>query len=149
MDNWTFMEQNLHTATSSSGALDAQAKIYSESWEAAADRVTAAAEKLYKSLINDEFFIDVLNSIENLLDLVDDFISSLGGLKGSLTAIGAIVTKVFSNQIAQGLSNAAYNIRMMTASGRKAEAEARQSFIDKAIEDIPQNAEYTSGVEEK
>jgi hypothetical protein len=44
MDNWnsgdgdSFMA-NLATATDSSGALQEQADIYAESWEAAADRV--------------------------------------------------------------------------------------------------------------
>jgi hypothetical protein len=87
---------NLETATNSSGELDKQADIYAESWEGARDRVTAAAEKIYQTLLNDEFFIELLNSIEKVLTFVDQLIDNLGGLKGVLIALGAIVTKVFS-----------------------------------------------------
>ena len=49
--------------------------------------------------LNDDFFIDTLNSIEKIINFVDRLIDNLGGLKGVLTAIGAIVTKVFANQL--------------------------------------------------
>lgn len=35
MDNWDFMQENLQTVAKASGALDEQAQIYAESWEAA------------------------------------------------------------------------------------------------------------------
>jgi len=35
MDNWDFMQENLATARGSEGALQEQADIYAESWEAA------------------------------------------------------------------------------------------------------------------
>jgi hypothetical protein len=61
--------------------------------------VRAASESVYKSLINDEFFIDILNNIEKIIGFVDHLIDNLGGLKGVLAAIGAIATKVFSAQL--------------------------------------------------
>ena len=147
MDNWDFMKQNLATSNASSGALQKQADIYAESWEAAADRVTAAAENIYKALINDEFFIDLLNGVEKVITFVDHLIDNLGGLKGVLTAIGAIVTKVFANQISQGLTNITYNLKMMTEKGRQAEKDARKKFIDDAVESVPQSKEYTTDIE--
>ena len=51
--------------SSATGTLTMQADIYAESWEAAQDRVTAAAEHIYSSLLNDEFFIEYLKYIEN------------------------------------------------------------------------------------
>lgn len=147
MDNWDFMEKNLATSNTSSGALQKQADTYAESWEAARDRVRAAAEGVYKSLINDEFFIDVLNNIEKIISFVDHLIDNLGGLKGVLMAVGAIATKVFSAQLSQGLTNMVYNIRMMTKAGREAEQNARKKIIDDAIEGIPQSKEYSSEAE--
>ena len=147
MDNWDFMKQNLATSNASSGALQKQADIYAESWEAAADRVTAAAENVYKALINDEFFIDLLNGVEKVITFVDHLIDNLGGLKGVLTAIGAIVTKVFANQISQGLTNITYNLKMMTEKGRQAEKEARKKFIDDAVKGVAPRKEYTTDVE--
>jgi hypothetical protein len=70
MDNWDFMKKNLETSKNAAGTLAEQAKIYEESWRAASDRVKAAAEGLFDDLINDEFFIDLLNGAEKLLDII-------------------------------------------------------------------------------
>lgn len=148
MDNWDFMEKNLATAESSSGALQAQADIYAESWEAASDRVTAAAEAIYSSLINDEFFIDLLNNIEKILKFVDSLIDSLGGLKGVLTTVGVVMTKVMHDSLAQGLTNMAYNIKMSTKSGREQAKAEQKKFIDDAVGDIPETTDYTTPTEQ-
>ena len=147
MENWDngdsdSMIANLATSAGSAGALQEQADIYAESWEGARDRVTAAAEEIYSSLINDEDFIDLLNGVEKVLGFVDDLIDSLGGLKGVLMAIGTIVTKVFSQQLAQGLSTMAYNIKMSTQAGRDAANAERVQFIDKAVNSIAQHPDY-------
>jgi hypothetical protein len=104
MDNWNKGDNdsfiaNLNTANAAAGSLQQQADIYAESWEAAADRVTAAAESLYDKLINDEFFIDLLNNVEKVLSFIDQIIDGLGGLQGVLLALGTVVTKVFATQI--------------------------------------------------
>ena len=116
MENWDSgdndsMMANLETATQSEGTLQAQADIYAESWEAASKRAKAAAESVYSTLLNDEFFIDLTNGFADLLHGVKVFIDSLGGVKGVLLAIGGIVTNVFSKQIGQALSNAAFNLK--------------------------------------
>jgi TP901 family phage tail tape measure protein len=134
MDNWDkgdsdSFQANLVTAKTSTGALQKQADIYAESWEAAQDRVRAAAEGVYKALLNDDFFIDMLNSIEKVIGFVDHLIDNLGGLKGVLAAIGAIMTKVFSDQIAQGITNMAYNVQMMTKSGQEKIRQQKSDFI--------------------
>ena len=152
MDNWNkgdsdSMKANLSTAYGSSGALQEQADIYAESWEAARDRVTAAAEKIYNALLNDDFFIDMLNGFEKILTFVNQLVDNLGGLQGVLLALGAIVTKVFSAQLSQGLTNMAYNIKMITKSGRESVEKERRDFIENAVNSIPQSDEYTTDVE--
>ena len=139
MDEWDSGDSdsfiaNLNTANTSSGALQEQADIYAESWEAAQDRVTAALESIYTSLIKDEFFIDFLNSIEKIIGFVDDLIDKMGGLKGVMAAIGVIITKVFSEQLSKGLSNMAYNLKMMTNVGRQSVAKEKKAFITDAKE---------------
>lgn len=152
MENWDngdsdSMMANLTTSATSAGALQEQADIYAESWEAAQDRVTAALEAIYSSLIEDEAFIGLLNGVEKVINFVDKLIDSLGGLKGTLAAIGTIVTKMFSQQLSQGLSNLAYNIKMSTKKGRAAEIQERDNFINNAVDSIPQNTDYTTQVE--
>ena len=146
MDNWnsgdgdSFMA-NLATATGSSGALQEQADIYAESWEAAADRVQTAAEAIYDKLINDEFFINLLNNVEKLLEFINNLIDGLGGLRGVLFALGTIVTKVFSQQMSQGLTNLAYNLQMITESGRKKIRKEKSDFIAEAASNMAKNAD--------
>jgi hypothetical protein len=95
MDNWDFMEENISVARNSSGTLDKQAEIYAESWEAAQKRVKAAAEAIYSDLLNDDFFIGLLNGIEKLLGLLDQVLDSIGGVGGALAGISALVLKLF------------------------------------------------------
>lgn len=111
MDNWDFFEQNLASAQGAEGSLQVQADIYADSWEAARNRVTAAAEDIYDSLINDQFFIDLDNSLTGILSFVANLIDSIGGLSGVLTIAAGIMTKVFSNQIAESIQRMAYNAR--------------------------------------
>lgn len=120
MENWDngdedSMMANLNTSANATGALQEQADIYAESWEAARDRVTAALESIFNKLLKDEFFIDILNNIEKIITGIDKFIDSIGGLQGVLTGLGAIATKVFSSQISSGLSNLAYNLNFKQA----------------------------------
>ena len=131
MDNWDFMEENLQTAYGSAGALQQQADIYAESWEAASDRVRAAAEDIFDSLINDEFFINLLNGFENILTVVGNLIDSLGGMGGAISALGVIFTKVFSTQLQASIENMAYNIKMSTEYGRQAEQDKLFEFFKK------------------
>ena len=60
-DNWDNVEENLNRAATAGGTLDEQAQIYAESWEGAQARVKAAAENIWDSLLEDEFFIGLLN----------------------------------------------------------------------------------------
>ena len=119
MENWDAMEVNLEIANNSEGELQKQADIYAESWEAATDRVKAATESIYQTLINDEFFIDLTNALEKVLVGVKKLMDSMGGLPGVLTLVGSIATNVFSKQLADGFDNLIYRVRMSTAEGRK------------------------------
>ena len=78
MNNYDFYKENVERAKNSEGSLQEQADIYAESWDAAKDRVQASAEAIYKSLINDQFFIEFNNGISTLLDGVNGFIKGMG-----------------------------------------------------------------------
>jgi hypothetical protein len=57
MSNYDTFKQNVTVSEMSTGELNKQADIYAESWEAASKRVKAAAEGVYSSVIDDDFFI--------------------------------------------------------------------------------------------
>ena len=130
MDNWDVMQSNLDVAKNSSGTLDEQQKIYSEGWEAARDRVKAALEGIYNTLIDDKAFIGMLNSLEKIISYFDNLIDTMGGLKGLLPTIGVLLTKMFGPQLSKSIQDAAYSLKMMTTSGKEAVAKEKQNTIN-------------------
>jgi hypothetical protein len=104
MDNWNdgsadSMAANLETAYNAEGALQEQADIYAESWEAAKDRVTASLETIYSQLLDDEFFIDISNGFAHLLDSASAFIDGIGGIKTILGTLFAFFLSSVSTKI--------------------------------------------------
>lgn len=132
MNNYDSFKENVSAAETSSGTLQEQADIYAESWEAAQERVGAAAERLYSQLLDDDFFITMLNGFEKVLTGVGNLVDGLGGLKGVLFAVSAIMTKLFQNEIAKGLNNMAYNISMMTEKGRNKVTQKKEDAWNEA-----------------
>lgn len=114
MDNWDFFKENLAMAQDADGALEEQAKIYAESWEAARDRTKAAAEDIYDSLINPDFYIEVDNLITPILSGTAEIIDSLGGLKGVLLVAASAMTTLYGDKMAEGIRDMAHNIGIMT-----------------------------------
>ena len=135
MDNWNngdndSFQANLNTAKNSEGALQEQADIYAEGWEAASDRVRASMEGIYETIMDDDAFIAVLNGIAEVVSYVDNLIDSMGGLGGVVATVGAVMTKVFSKQMAQSLRDTAYSLTMMTEKGRDKARQQKQTQLD-------------------
>lgn len=137
MSNWDKFQENLTTTRNSDGALQEQADIYAESWEAAQKRVQAALEEIYDKLISSDGFINLLNGAEKFIGLISKIIDSLGGLQGVLSLVGVIITKIFSNEIAMGIDNLVNRIHdfsgqtaaeMMTLKTQASEMLAEMSF---------------------
>lgn len=114
MDNWDFFKENLAMAQDADGALEQQAEIYAESWEAARDRTKAAAEDIYDSLINPDFYIKVDDLITPLLSGTADVIDAMGGMNGVLAASILLINKVYGNKIAESLRESAVQIGFLT-----------------------------------
>lgn len=124
MDNWDFMKENLETAKNATGELQNQADIFAESWEAARKNVKASTEGIYDSLINDEAWIDLTNTFADFLNLIERIVDSVGGLKGVLLGLGAIVAKHFGERIRNGLRETAYQASFLLGGGKAAHNSA-------------------------
>lgn len=120
MENYDFYQENLFSAQNSEGALQEQADIYAESWEAASNRVRASLEEIYEKIFDDKFFISLLNVIEKITNSVSEVIDTVGGLKGVVTALGVVLLKTFSSDMAKGVGDFRYSIMGMTKIGRAA-----------------------------
>ena len=114
MDNWDFFKENLAMAQDADGTLEQQAEIYAESWEAARDRTKAAAEDIYDSLINPDFYIKVDDLITPLLSGTADVIDAMGGMNGVLAASVLLINKVYGDKIAESLRESAVQIGFLT-----------------------------------
>lgn len=135
MDNWDFFKENLSLAQDADGALNQQADIYAESWEAARDRTKAAAEDIYDSLINPDFYIGVDNIITPLLSRTADVIDAMGGLKGILAVVALGMNQVYGDKIAQSMRDMAVNLGIIT--GKEGErARALQDEAVKLVENL-------------
>ncbi len=137
MDNWDVFKDNLNIARNASGTLNEQAEIYAESWEAASNRVRAAWEGIYDSVLDDDFFISVANGFAGLLGGIENVTDAMGGMKGVALGLGAIITKIFNKQMAAGLSNMAYGVKSILGINQKQainfQKDALQVAIDNSI----------------
>ena len=140
MDNWESkgagdkdsMKANLETISESSGALQEQADLYAESWEAANKRVKAAAEEVYMDLLDDDFFIDLTNGLADFLGLLDNLLDSMGGAKGLLTGLSSILLNMFAGSAAKGLENMVYNFKSFVGLTQKEAVNIKQQAFSLA-----------------
>lgn len=126
MDHWDFFKENLAMAQDADGALEQQAEIYAESWEAARDRTKAAAEDIYDSLINPDFYIKVDDLITPLLSGTADVIDAMGGMNGVLAASVLLINKVYGDKIAESLRESAIQIGFLTNQEQERARELQQ-----------------------
>lgn len=136
-DNWDMYTDAVNTSKNAMGTLQTQQDIYMESTEAHLEKMGAAAEDLYDSLLDPKGINIVIDGLTLLLDLSSNFVDSIGGTKGVLLGLGAIGTKVFSKQIASGLATTIANIIGAKENLQKlnAEQEILNQFQNINIED--------------
>ena len=132
MDNWDTFQENLNTAMTSTGALDEQAKIYAESWEAARDRVTAALEDIYDSLLDDDAFIGILNFFADLLESIGNTIDAMGGLHGVLLMVSTALLNINKNALAASMTTLGTSIKTLTKAGQREQDEVRAKSFKEA-----------------
>lgn len=137
MSNWDDMQKNLQTASNAEGTLQQQADIYSESWEASADRVKNALQGIYDMLIDDKAFISMLNGVEKVVGGIQGLIKAMGGLPGVLSGIGVLITKVFGKDMAAGIDRSLANLKMMLTQGKQviAQKTAANSILETIVRD--------------
>ena len=103
MNNWDYMQSNVTVASSSTGTLNKQQKIYEESWEAASKRVKASFESLYDTLIDEEVFIGLFDGLSKVIEMFDTFIERIGGVNNLLMLTGSLVMKIARTKISDEL----------------------------------------------
>lgn len=146
MDRWDIFKENLGIAYESEGALTEQANIYAEGWEAARNRVQAALENIYSSLINEDFFIGLDNFATPLLNGIGDIIDTLGGFKGIIVTLGYVFTTFFQKQVADGLRSAASATKTFFGFEKKEAANFQQNFLKTTAAEVGNSVGDTTQV---
>lgn len=147
MSNWDVMQKNLERSNNASGALDKQAEIYAESWEAARNRVTASAEAIYDALLNDKFFIDLNNMFSGLLDSVNGFIDEIGGLKTIMIGAFGLLASYLGNKIQPMINNLRANFQVLFT-GASQQAINLGNSMRQAISSAQANTGINVGIAE-
>ena len=146
MDSWDFMQENVALSLNSDGTLNEQAEIYAESWEGASNRVRAAAEGIYQSLLDDDFFITLTNGFATLLEGVDGFVEGLGGMEGVISIIGGFITQKLAKEAPVALNNIKQNLMQITGQAHQIAGEIQnQNILDLQSESKSAQQSYRDG----
>lgn len=130
MDNWDYFKENLAVAQNSDGELNRQAEIYAESWEAARNRVRAAAEELYSSLINDEAFIKITNGIGKIIEAISTLTQGIGGLSTILPGVILLFNKLFGDKVIASISNVRDVLWYNSSKGQQSRADLQNQIVE-------------------
>ena len=146
LDNWDYMQENLNVAAGSEGTLSRQAEIYAESWEAAKNRVKAAAEEIYSTLLDDKFFISITNGFGKFLDIINNIVTSLGGMRTVLFAIMGLMSQKIATQmpalfagIGEGAKSFAKKTAMSFGLNASSKLDSQQEMILKKNAELANN----------
>lgn len=108
-DNWGMYEKALQTSANAAGTLSQQNEEYLDSLEAKMQQLTTTAEDLYLSLFDSDSFKDGIDLLTKGVDVLGQFVESVGGGGTMLLSLGTIMTRVFSKQISQSIATTATN----------------------------------------
>lgn len=140
MENKDYFKELVGVAKNSEGTLQEQADIFANSWEGARKRVQSAAEGIYDSLIDEEFFKDVDNIVTVVLNGINATIKGLGGVKGVLANISALILNIYKKDITSGLNNFGTMLKNLTPQGQASIEARRQEALEQ------QKKLYTGGI---
>ena len=113
-DNWDSYKKTLLVSQNAEGALQEQADIYAESWEAASQRVSTSLESIYQKAIDSDFIIDLLDNLDSLISGIDKTIDRMGGFGNVFVSVGGILSQTFNKQLAKTYNMLIDNISVFT-----------------------------------
>ena len=137
MDGWDDFQKNLNTANNATGELNKQQATYLESTQAHLDKLSASAERLYKSLIDSEGLNGLIDIFSGLVTGVAEYTEAIGDSKSALLQLGSVLTKVFGRSVSQSIATSISNIKKLTeqAEDFNAQTQILQQFKGIQVDD--------------
>lgn len=122
-DNWDMYTDALDTSKNALGTLEEQQDIYSERTEAHIQRMRTTFEDLYDSLLKPEAINEVVDGITFVVDKIATLVDNIGGGKTVLAELGSLGVRVFSKQIAGGISTTIANFKNVKSNAEQFNAQ--------------------------
>lgn len=125
-DNWDMYTDALETSANAAGTLQEQQDIYMESTEAHLQKLRTESQRTYDILFNQDTVNGFADALTGVLTVFNNYIDALGGGAAALTNLGAIATRVFNQQIGNGIARGLQNTQIAI---QNAAAEALKQEI--------------------
>jgi hypothetical protein len=86
-------------------------------------------ESLYDTLIDDDFFIDLLDAAGGFVDIVNNLIGGLGGVKGLLLTISTYVLRIAKTKFSDELKRlTGPSVKQQTLEAQQTKTTANQQL---------------------
>lgn len=95
----------LGASENATGTADQMQDIYANSMEGRLNKLQATAEGIFNDIFNTDDFYGMIDALTTVLDLTNQWVDSIGGGANALQGLGAIATRVFSKNIAAGITS--------------------------------------------
>ena len=105
MNRSDLYEDYLGASENATGTADQMQDIYANSMEGRLNQLQATAEGIFNDIFNTDDFYGMIDALTTVLDLTNQWVNAIGGGGVALQGLGAIATRVFSDNIAQSLNN--------------------------------------------
>lgn len=135
MDNWDTFNKNLKIAQASTGTLNKQQATYMESIDAHTQQLKTSWEELYSALGDNKAINTILDGLTHAVELLDNFVDSVGGGAGVLKLLGSIGLKVFDKQLSGGVARLIRNFNQAKNATKELEAQTAVFNEFKMIDD--------------
>ena len=116
---------------------DKMQAIFEDSMQGRLNKLQATIEGIFTNAMNTDSFYEMIDAVTQLVQLFGDLTEAIGGGGSALTAFGAILTKVMSNNISRGLSNFVANRQrdaMVASNVESARLNAQQQLSGQGIQ---------------
>lgn len=105
MNRSDLYEEYKGASETADGTLDQMNEEFVDSLEGRMNKIQASFEGIFNSLFQTDDIYPFLDALNAALELVDNFVQSIGGGGQVLLGFGNIATKVFSKQLAENIAN--------------------------------------------
>ena len=140
MNNSDYYQKAYSATQNSDGMVDQMQDAYADSIEGRLNSLQSAGEQIITTLFDQDNIEPILGQATNLLNVINQIISAVGGGLPTFTAFSGLLLKTFSSQIGEQASRITTNIQTSIQASKNAKQ------MDSALENIQGRA---NGEEDK